>query len=247
MVSTGKEWLNKHTEGTWAEKLNNGLEEARKFIGKNGNYLNHSLVVQGTRFSYYAGTGTSFSNLNMKFTLFADYINGKFKTVHDQLDKLYPYIMGQYVNVNGSNKGGEAKEAGNLDEFFGWQKAPGGFKPDIKNIDKAIFGTLKLKFGSYYSIRNLAVRDAQISFSKQLVKKPANPNSNDYSKDGLSPLYCDVVLSFQPVTKFSDVALRTFVEGTTTEQGRGKLENDLNQPLTAELIRIGALVPKPKN
>ena len=249
MVSTGKDWINKYTESssTWAEKLNNGLGKAREFIGKNGNYLNHSLVVQGTRFSYYAGTGTSFSNLNMKFTLFADYIDGTFKTVHEQLEKLYPYIMGQYVNVNGSNKGGEEKEAGSLNEFFGWQKAPGGFKPDIKNIDKAIFGTLKLKFGSYYSIRNLAVRDAQISFSKQLVKKPSNSNSNDYSKDGLSPLYCDVVLSFQPVTKFSDVALKAFVEGRATEKGRTSLYNDLMQPLTDELTRIEALVPKKKN
>lgn len=233
MVNTGKDWIKNHTDGssTWAEKLNNGLGKAREFIGKHGNYLNHALVVQGTRFSYYAGTGNAFSNLNMKFTLFADYVvdkNGnsskKLVTVHKQLEKLYPYIMGKYVNVDGSNKGGEAKEPGSLDEFFGWQKAPGGFKPDIKNIDTTVVGTLKLKFGSYYSIRNLVCRDAQLNFSKQMVKDPSNPGE-------LSPLYCDIILSFQAATKFSDLCLRNFIEGDSTKTERNDIKTKINDSL----------------
>lgn len=231
MVNAGNNWLSKHADGSteWAQKLNSGLGKVNDFINNSDktNILNHALVVQGTRFSYYAGTGTSFSNLNMKFTLFADHFEtGGFKTVHEQLQDLYPYIMGKYVNVDGSNKSGEEKE-GNLDEFFGWQKAPGGFKPDIKNIDNTVIGTLKLKFGSYYSIKNLVCRDAQLSFSKQMVKYNSTSSSIDYS-----PLYCDVVLSFQPATKYSDNALRKFVDGSLTESDRSdftkKLRGDLD-------------------
>lgn len=226
MVETGNKWLSKHTDGNteWASKLNSGLNKVNSFLDNDKtNILNHALVVQGTRFSYYAGTGTSFSNLNMKFTLFADYISGEFVSVHDQLNDLYPYIMGQYVSVDGSNKGGQ-ESSNSLDEFFGWQKAPGGFKPDIKNIDTPILGTLKLKFGSYYSIRNLVCRDAQLNFSKQMVKDPNSPGK-------ITPLYCDIMLSFQPATKFSDAALRDFIEGKKTATEQSLIESRLKDKL----------------
>lgn len=235
MVETGHKWLSKHTDRSteWSQKINSGLDKVNDFINNSDktNILNHALVVQGTRFSYYAGTGNAFSNLNMKFTLFSDYVDGKFTSVHDQLKDLYPYIMGKYVNVDGSNASGKETE-GNLDEFFGWQKAPGGFKPDIKNIDNTVIGTLKLKFGSYYSIKNLVCRDAQLSFSKQMIKKPAGQELNDYGN--LCPLYCDIVLSFQAATKFSDTALRTFIEGTSTTTDRSDLSSKLNKPLVEQ-------------
>lgn len=231
MVDAGNNWLSRNTDGSgdWAQKLNLGIDKARKFLKDDKtNILNHALVVQGTRFSYYAGTGNAFSNLNMKFTLFSDYIDGSFVSVHDQLKDLYPYIMGKYVSVDGSN--GPGKESSNsLNEFFGWQKAPGGFKPDIKNIDNTVKGTLKLKFGSYYSIRNLVVRDAQLSFSKQMIKIPIEEENNDYNK--LCPLYCDIILSFHPATKFSDAALRDFVEGVNTTSDRNDLSSKLHKPL----------------
>lgn len=248
MVDAGNNWLSRNTDGSgeWAQKLNSGINKAREFLKKDStNILNHALVVQGTRFSYYAGTGNAFSNLNMKFTLFADWKDGSFVSVHDQLENLYPYIMGQYVSVGGSNGSGN-ESSNSLDEFFGWQKAPGGFKPDIKNIDKAIKGTLKLKFGSYYSIRNLVVRDAQLNFSKQMVKVPVNPDSNNYSEN-MSPLFCDIMLSLQPATKFSDTALREFVRGSKTEEDRSKFQEKFNQPLTDEMERIKGLFPKRKD
>lgn len=252
MVEAGNKWLSKNAEGSteWARRLNSGLSKVNDFISSDKTkILNHALVVQGTRFSYYAGTGTSFSNLNMKFTLFADYVHTvdrasgkdtvteKLVSVHEQLKDLYPYIMGQYVSVDGSN--GSGKESSNsLNEFFGWQKAPGGFTPDIKNIDNPILGTLKLKFGSYYSIRNLVVRDAQLNFSKQMVKDPNNPGT-------VTPLYCDVMLSFQPATKFSDVALRAFCEGEKTKTIEQKaLKTRLDEGLTNAKKGIKEVIDK---
>ena len=243
MVGLGKKWLSEraNTEEltNWAEKLNKSVEKAGTYISGNTNYLNHSLVVQGTRFSYYAGTGTSFSNLNMKFTLFADHFEEKgFKTVHEQLNDLYPYLIGKYVNIDGTEKKSNSAEEQNvLNEFFGWQKAPGDFTPDIKNIDNTVKGTLKLKFGNYYSIKNLVVRDAQLNFSRQMVKHNGSSSFVDYS-----PLYCEVMISLQPATKFSDIALRQFVEGGSTTKERDEFSKKLRTDLDNIRTRMSNVI-----
>ena len=54
-------------------------------------YLNRSLVVQGTRFSYYSGTGTSFGGLSLKFTVFPKWNGESFITVNSQIDNILPY------------------------------------------------------------------------------------------------------------------------------------------------------------
>src|SRR5574344_1150644 len=98
------------SEKTQASEDNIKDDTIVKIIGKVSNivsenlsaqatYLNRSLVVQGTRFSYYGGTGIDFGNLSMKFTIFPTFIGGKFVTVNDQLVELLPYIIGDYIPV----------------------------------------------------------------------------------------------------------------------------------------------------
>jgi hypothetical protein len=43
------------------------------FMAGASEFLNSSLVVQGSRFTIYQGTNTDFANLSMKFTLFSDW------------------------------------------------------------------------------------------------------------------------------------------------------------------------------
>lgn len=205
--------------------IENAIDTALPYVKKGVDYLNRSLVVQGSRFSYYGGTGTSFGNLAMKFTLFADWKEVSegsytYKTVHDQLIELNPYLMGKYVKWDGEDSNNS------LNQFIGWQKPPGGFKADVKNVDNFVEGTLLLNFGGYYCIPNIVIRDAQFVFSKQMVKDPNKPNT-------ISPLSCDVTLTLQPATKFSDVMLFDFCNGTYTSDDVKKIQDDLTAKLKA--------------
>lgn len=212
-------------ESKAVQSITAAVSNALPYLDKGADYLNRSLVTQGSRFSYYGGTGTSFGNLSMKFIIFADWINQGnkkvFSTVKDQLSDLYPYIMGEYVNWDEK----KAKDEG-LNNFLGWQKPPGNFEADVKNIDNFVKGTLMLRFGGYYSIPNLVIRDAQLTFSKQMVKDPSNPNI-------ISPLSCDVQLTLQPATKFSDKLLKEFVNGEFTGDDVKSINSELASKLQA--------------
>lgn len=210
-------------------KVVNHLHKYSKDADTISDYMNRSLVVQGTRFSYYSGTGVSFNNMGMKFTIFPEYNPaGDFISIYDQLDKLHPYIMGQYIK---EEKIGDYLENMGIDgsdvkEFIGWQKPPGGFKADIKNVDNIQKGTLELKFGSFYSISNLVVSDAQYTLSKQMVKIPRLNKAPT-----LSPLSCDINITLKPVTKYSDARLREFIGGMYTNEDRRKTEEQLQKSL----------------
>lgn len=208
--------------GVVANLLNDMVNKFAPYVDKAADYLNRSLVVQGTRFSYYAGTGTSFGNLQMKYVIFGDWVNGKFLTVHDQLQELYPYILGKYVPWDTKNKDNM------LNQFVGWQLPPGGFKADVKNVDIIQEGTLKLKFGGYYSIPNIVIKDAQLTFSKQMIKNPQPAEGSNK----ISPLYCEVQLTLQPATKYTDISLKNFVEGKGTVSDIQEIEGALSDHLT---------------
>lgn len=154
-------------------------------------YLNRSLVVQGTRFSYYSGSGTSFGNLVMKFTLFpkfkdSGYSVPHFVTVTEQVEELLPYCIGRFVNASGETKeeeearkkkeeeeGKDVNETQELiNNLIGWQLPPGGFKTNYKNVDVIQEGTLLLRVGATYAIPNLVVENANFNFSKQMTKDP---------------------------------------------------------------------------
>lgn len=197
----------------------------RDAADKGSKILNKSLVAQGARFSYYSGTDVSFGNLTMKFTTFAGYIQNyetgafEWKTTDEQLQELYPYVMGKYTNgildedgkVSGTDikTGVTGENAKIINEFLSWQLPPGGYEPDTRNFDNIQKGTLKLRFGVFYSLPSLVCTSAQFQFSKQMVKHWNG------TKNLISPLFCDVTLTFQPSTKFSDDALMNFISGVT--------------------------------
>jgi hypothetical protein len=212
-------------------------------------YLNRSLVVQGARFSFYNGTGLEFSNLNMKFTIFPEWRKEGdkwvFKSVIDQVEEIYPYVVGEFINVaddytkvantiggviNNMVEGVRqttgidlSQGVKNVKELISWQLPPGGFQADVKNVDNTQFGTLLLRLGPSYELRNLVVSNANFNYSKQMVKNPTAYGNlagieriitNNEGKDVLfSPLYCDVTLQLTPATKYSDISLKKFAAG----------------------------------
>ena len=158
--------------------------------------LNSALITQGTRFSYYGGTTTTFGNLTMRFTLFADWVHDGsewiFKSVHDQLREIYPYAVGKYhplkanttdavTNLGVSNStvlGTTEVVDDTLATYFGWQQPPAGYQSDIKSLDACQKGTLRLVLGGYYTAENLIINGMSINFSKIMTKIPPNAKSN---------------------------------------------------------------------
>lgn len=217
-------------------KFINKISELTKSAGLEGgvdhltDILNRQLVVQGTRFSYYSGSTTSFGNLSMKFTVFSDWIwNGTeyaFTTCYEQLEELYDYAMCKYEDVNGSLFGAGAemigtaafdsktgKDVGNvaknfIEENFKWQMPPGGFRADLKSIDNIQRGTLKLRINDMYTLENLVITSMNVAYSRIPCKCPLEGDSGK-----IVPLYADVTLSLQPATLYSDTALKAFSEG----------------------------------
>lgn len=202
-------------------------------------YLNRALVVQGTRFSYYSGSGTSFGNLMMKFTIFPTYEDRKFISVTDQVNELIPYCVGKFVKgAEGITDAIEDEKTRKLlDGMIAWQKPPGGFKANVKNVDVVQEGTFLLKFGAYYVIDNLVVENAVFNFSKQMTKDPSLYLLNFGGDSILSPLYCDVAIQLRPATKYSDITLKRFV----SSRGQTTTLNELTNEMTSAVRPLNPL------
>lgn len=181
-------------------KGNNYLKKIGEAMKEGADTLNSALITQGTRFSYYGGTSTAFGNLNMRFTLFADWVYsgiGKkwvFRTVHDQLREIYPYAVGKYYPLDldlrskapdGSwiKKPAEAADKA-ISSFFGWQQPPAGFQTDIRSLDTCQKGTLRLVLGGYYTAENLVISGMSVNFSKTMTKIPPNISTYDVNDAG---------------------------------------------------------------
>jgi ElaB/YqjD/DUF883 family membrane-anchored ribosome-binding protein len=81
----------------FASGINKVASRAKELKSIVDPHLNEQLIVQGTRFAYYAGSGTAFGNLGMKFTIFPEFTNdGKFESVVDQAKTLLDYSNGKY-------------------------------------------------------------------------------------------------------------------------------------------------------
>ena len=200
-------------------------------------FFNKALISQGTRFSYYGGTGISFGNLGMKFTIFPKWDNNnKFISVTEQVNKLYPYFIGRvesFEKVDKLAKNQEIDLTNNmfydfLKKCFMWQTPPNDYKSEIFDVDDIQEGTLKLKLGCYYELANMLCSDMMLNFSKSMVK---NPRDNS-----VSPLFCDVTLNLRPASKFTDRALKKFIGGLD-ENGRVERKElkELNRSLSANL------------
>jgi hypothetical protein len=113
--------------------------------------------------------------------------------------------------ITGANKASATQGVGNfIENQFKWQMPPGGFKADLKSIDNVQRGTLKLRINDMYTLENLVITSMNASFSKIPCKHPTEIGK-------IVPLYADVILSLQPVTMYSDAAMRAFVEGKSLD------------------------------
>lgn len=213
-----------------AKFANDIMGAAGIYIDKATDYLNRALVVQGSRFSYYNGTGVAFGNMTMKFTLFSDWnLEGKFESCVTKIEKLLPYAVGKYVTWDGKEDGTTKEKdskASEWNQFLGWQIPPGGFKADVQSIDNIQKGTLKLVIGTMYSIANLVIQDIQFNFSKQVMKEPQADRINTH------PMYCDVQLTLKPASKYTDKSLLRAMKGEDTERYRLDEINRINKRLS---------------
>lgn len=214
-------------DGSGPAKFANFFAKIGEMQEKQSSLLSRSLVVQGTRFSYYGGTGTDFGNLGMRFTVFAGYDEyGVWKSVWDQLKRLMEHSIGDFVDLN-AGLGGEIDNF--LNEFAKWQLPPGGFEAALKDIDTVQKGTLKLVIGSYYSITNLAVSNVQLSASKAMVKNPVKWSNGGTPE--IEPAYCEVNLMLRPITKFSKKSLELFTYGRASTELQKKTNDDIAKGL----------------
>lgn len=209
-ISKVREWIQNGVD--W---IHGKLDTSRFNEADVVSFLNKALVTNGTRFTYYGGTGVAFGNMGMKFTVFPKWENGEFLDVQSQITKLYPYFIGQMESFEeatgvGTSQAGDSSAAGTLKDAanrcFMFQKPPGGYLTEMSGIDLIQKGTLKLKIGSFYEITNLVCSDVMLNFSKNMVKNPTNQE--------ISPLFCDVNITLRPSTKYSDKMLRAFVGGS---------------------------------
>ena len=225
-----------------AVKLLSGfIEKAAPTLRKIYPLMNRGVKTEYGRFSYYSGTGVGFGNLSMKFTIFSDWIDGKFNSVIDQLSDLYPYCFGKYVKFieNGEITGTDinlSKELGIeikediANSLFSWQLPPGGFESDLSNIDKCQKGTFKLKFGAFYSLDNLVISNTQFNFSRQMMKQW----DSSLKRNHFQPLFCEVTLGFKPASKFTDNKLKKFISGESMIEDTHEVEQRLTERLIKE-------------
>jgi len=239
-----KEVLGHLKNSTMADTLMKGVDSLSNFVNKDKGLfgkvidsLNSTIVSQGSRFSYYQGTGTSFSHLNMKTTLFPKYDStGKLITVLDQLEEIYPYAMGTFEHDEITSKL-------QVNKFIAWQRPPGGYEANIFDIDTVQKGTLKLKIGSMYSLDNLVISSMQLYLSKTVLKAP-NPFKEIIKP---TPLYCEVSIDLMPVTKYSVESLKDFVNGNRMKKCKIEQAKHYNNALEQRVDEISSLFGKGKH
>lgn len=240
----------------WTGLSEHGSEYIGNFFGKiaksqknMSKLLTRSLSVQGTQFSYYGGTGADFGNLGLKYTIFADFIDGTWRSVYEQLTGrnergerlrtgLIDYVVGDYVplldeetvKMTGLDPKGDFGDF--LNQFAQWQLPPGGFEPAIKNIDTIQKGTLKLEIGPYFSVANLVISNIQLNFSKTMIKRPDTwVNSGQADRCTLEPMSCDVMLSLKPISVNSKNTMLEFISGNMQKSKRADLEKSISKNL----------------
>ena len=243
------------TIANWASHIG-GLAE--KYKDPALDFMNSNLIMQGTRFSYFSGTGISFGNLGMRFTIFPMWKDGAFYTVNQQLEDLLPYAIGKYENLKFDAKYKNVltnqEEVGHFEsDLIGWQRSPAGYRAHYKDIDnKALKGTLKLRIGAFYVLESLVCENLSFNMSRQMVKKPQGVGyyglnaGKDRIKNidpavetiSISPLFCDVNLSLRASTKYSDTVMRNFIYGLNMAGQENEGAQELNRTMNSDLERI---------
>lgn len=241
---------------TLAGTLANWAESAGDVAAKRGedlvDMLNSNLIMQGTRFSYYGGTGISFGNLAMRYTVFPKWIDGGFLTVNQQIEDLLPYTIGKYETLKFNAKDKEGNVDTYASDIIGWQRPPAGYRADYKDIDnKALKGTMKLRIGAFYVLEGLVCESLTFNMSRQMVKKPKEVGYNqvtvgsdriirlspDTETINFSPLFADVVMVFRPATKYSDTVMKNFIYGLNMKGEANENAQTLNRKMNTNLER----------
>ena len=217
-------------------------------------FMNSNLIVQGTRFMYYGGTGLSFGNLGMRFTIFPQWTGkDEFLTVNQQLEKLFPYSIGKYEPLTFTTEV-EGEKQTHASDILGWQRPPAGYRAEYKDIDlKALRGSLKLRIGAFYVLESLVCESLTFALSRQMVKKPlgakyvgvntsavgegSTEQINKIATDTISfsPLYAEVNLMLRPATKYSDIAMRDFIYGLNIGSTERVSQNEAAQGLDKKI------------
>ena len=239
---------------TLAGTIANWAEKAGKVAANHGedviDFMNANFIMQGTRFSYYGGSGISFGNLATRYTVFPKWVDGGFLTVNQQIEDLFPYAIGKYETLKFTAKDKNGKEEEYASDIIGWQRPPAGYRADYKDIDnKALKGTLKLRIGAFYVLEGLVCESLTFNMSRQMVKKPetagydqVNVGSDRITRVStgtinFSPLFADVVLVFRPATKYSDTVMRNFIYGLNMKGDTNETAQKLNQKMNENLNR----------
>jgi hypothetical protein len=223
------------------DNVNDSLNSNKLTVSESrlAKYLNSALMVNSGKFSIYQGSNLNFQNMGMKFTIMPkwDPETGVFETVQHQLRDIYRYFFGEFIDMSevlGTDK------AGTLLSKLTWQRPPGGYQADMSQLDAIQKGSLKLKLGGIYSICNVVVESASLTFSRQSVKNPrvtyeTLKGADTISEsDYISPLSCDINLVLRPCTRYSDTTFKNIMEGA----GMQKEKEDLSRQLIDNLHKI---------
>ena len=221
--------------GSWVVgKLQGMLSTVGKFANEGSRLLNRGLIVQGTRFSSYNGSYVNFSNMELKFTAFSDWIeDGTFQPVTEYIQKIRPYVMGEYkpsaIDLFDKKYNDEGKETFGsqigsalemfLSEYIGYQNPPGGFRMSTMNLDYILKGTLRLEIGGLYSISNLVLKNMNVTFSKVQTKDPRPDHQGE-----IWPLYAEIVLQLVPASMFIDTSLDRLLGGVKDNLTKNKMK-----------------------
>lgn len=170
--------------------------------------------------------GEKFKTVNAQLDEIFPYVVGNIEPVDLETVENFMTSIRDFLKPSEKGKGDITLESGFkqlVGEYMRFQMPPGCYEPDIKHLDTINKGTLKLKIGPYYSLSDLVIRDMSLNYSKYMVKNPVAGKNNGTEKSTIfgsyeedyefSPLFCEVNLMLQPVSKFTSDRLKQFVSG----------------------------------
>lgn len=248
-------------QGKWSEGIQKALKVVSGGMRKVLPYLNRALVVQGSRFTTYNGSGVAFGNLNMKFTLFSDWTNEikatngggdsnryytygddwKWVSCIDKVKNLIPYCIGRYTALGATAQTYVDKKTNEEKTWFSQEQA------DFYNK----FLGWQIPPGGYKpdlkSLDNIQGGTLMVIFGgmysiPNLIIQDAQFNfSKQRVKQPVSPyqkpyidtcpMYCDVQLTLKPASKYSDISLEGAITGQYVSTIKTFVNNEYNDRL----------------
>ena len=211
-----------------------------------GNNLNKALRVQGTRFSSYNGTDFSFNNMEMRFTVFSDYVKDektggyKFQSVNDYIQSIAPYVMGDYNPLQTDKPIFNNEDFDKfIKEYVGFQSPPGGFEMNTRSVDVILKGTFRLNIGSTYCINNLVIKNMNVNLSKVQAKRPETSSADD---SPTVPLYAEISLHLGIATAVVDHQWSQITSGVGLADIQNKISENYQRSLNKQMTDIKSKV-----